>query len=749
LVAAAPAAAAPPPQALPAPTPVVLPARPEGPAPIAIISLAGRFPGAPDIEDYWRLLVEGRDAVREVPKSRWDPAEWYDPDPKAPGKTYSRRGGFLDDIAGFDADFFRMSPREAEVVDPQQRLLLEVAWEALERAGYAGADGARTAVFVGATYTNYLEELRAAGAPLSGHLALGNSRALMANRLSWTLNLGGPSATVDTLCSSSLFAVQAAVESLRRGECDLALAGGAYVVLSAWYYVVLSRMGVLSPDGRCKTFDAGADGYVPGEGVGLVALKRLDDALRDGDPLVAVIRGVATNHDGRSTSLSAPNPAAQARLVRAALTDAGMRPEELGYVEVHGTGTSLGDPVEWEGLSQVFRDGPTRRQQVALSAVKSNLGHLEPAAGVAGLIKAALAVQRGVIPPSLHLQRPNPFIPFVPSAFYVPDRATPWPGRRAAGVSSFGMGGANAHVVLEEPPARPAREADPGPWLLTVSAHTRTALLASARRLYDAVEAEGLDPAEVCYTLAVGRAAMPWRAAAVVYDRASLLAALRGVEPRLSPARAPAITLRYSPGAPASERAAAEALLALGVTPERVVGAPPELHPELERGEGGVELRLAELAGPGASLVALGALWTAGAAVDRAAPHRTRPQRRIVLPTTPFERTPRWFNPPTPPIQPAEAPPPTTGLLWRRSWESAPPRATSAPASAWRLGGDHAATALLAAGLQVDERAEALLWVVDPSALTALEARLAAFAAALAAARGPVRALCPGEGPVT
>jgi acyl transferase domain-containing protein/acyl carrier protein len=445
-----------------------------GPSPddrlsIAVVGIGCRFPGAYGPRAFWQLLRNGVDAVASPPASR---PLWASP------------AGLLDNVDQFDADFFGISAREAEVMDPQHRLLLEVAWEALEDAGIPprGLAGSRTGVFVGISNSDYLRMLAGRPEETDTYTATGNALSVAANRVSYTLDLRGPSWAVDTACSSSLVTVHQACQSLRRGECDLALAGGVNLILGPQLGTIFSKAGMLSPGGRCKAFDAGADGYVRGEGVGVVILKRQADALRDDDHILAVILGSAVNQNGRSNGLTAPNGPAQQAVIRAALGDAGVEPWEVGYVEAHGTGTRLGDPIEMNSLAKVLAGARPGGEPCLVGSVKTNVGHLEAAAGVVGLIKAVLALEHEEIPPSLHLQRINSYITDDETVRVV-TALHPWPRgprRRVAGVSSFGFGGTNAHVLVGEAPA--SQEASPvagrPAHLLALSAKTRPALVA-------------------------------------------------------------------------------------------------------------------------------------------------------------------------------------------------------------------------------------------------------------------------------
>jgi amino acid adenylation domain-containing protein len=484
---------------------------------IALIGLGCRLPGAPDPAAFWRLLDTGTDAVAEVPADRWDIDALYDPDPDAAGKVTSRRGGFVEGVDRFDADFFGISPREAASLDPQQRLLLEVSWEALEGAGLApeGLEGSNTGVFVGIGTHDYASVLLGRGAAaLDAYLGTGTSFAASAGRLSHVLGLEGPSVAVDTACSSSLVAVHQACDSLRGGQCDLALAGGVNALLIPEVHVGLSRARMLAPDGRCKTFDAAADGYVRGEGCGIVVLKRLADAARDGDPVLAVLRGSAVNHNGRSAGLPVPNGPAQQRVLRAALERAGVAPADVDYVEAHGTGTALGDPIEVQALAAVLGENRDPEYPFWVGSVKTNIGHLEAAAGITGLIKVVLALRHGRIPRQLHFRTPNPRIAWQELPVRVATEALPWAAgarRRIAGVSAFGFSGINAHVVVEEAPAECSAAGTTEPasrshHLLALSARSPAALEALAGSYARWLEGHpGADLADVCFTAGVGR----------------------------------------------------------------------------------------------------------------------------------------------------------------------------------------------------------------------------------------------------
>src|SRR6476646_6615092 len=426
--------------------------------PVAVIGLGCRFPGeisGPDA--LWQFLCEGRSSITEVPADRWVPFDDGSPEVAAALAETTRWGSFLSDVDAFDAEFFEISPREAEKMDPQQRLLLEVGWEALEHAGLPPSSLRRsqTGVFAGACVSEYGYLASTDLGQVDAWTNTGGALSIIANRFSYFLDLRGPSIAVDTACSSSLVAVHLACQSLRMGDSELAIAAGVNLLLSPGIFRGFDQAGALSTTGRCHAFDAGADGFVRGEGCGVVVLKRLGDALRDVNRVLAVVRGSALNQDGRSNGLMAPNPAAQTAVLRAAYANAGVPPHEVDYVETHGTGTLLGDPIEARALGTVLGRGRPENSPLLIGAIKSNLGHLEAAAGIAGLIKAVLAVQRGRIPPNLGFQTPNPHIPFDQLRLKVVADHQDWPSvrrPRRAGVSSFGFGGANAHIVIEQGP---------------------------------------------------------------------------------------------------------------------------------------------------------------------------------------------------------------------------------------------------------------------------------------------------------
>lgn len=516
--------------------------------PIAIIGAGCRYPGGvEDPEALWRLVRDGVDAVAEIPSDRWNADEFYDPDPAAPGKMITRRGGFLSQVDRFDPQFFGISPREAATLDPQQRLLLETAHEALESAGIA-ADrlaGSATGVFVGITTGDYGQLLRRGGAENSDvYAATGSALNAAAGRIAFTFGFQGPCVAVDTACSSSLVAVHLACQSLRTRESDLALAGGVNVILSPDAMVLFSKWGMMAPDGACKTFDASADGFVRSEGCAVVALKRLADAVAAGDPILAVIRGSAVNSDGRSSGLTVPNGPAQQAVIRKALLSAGLKPGDIDYVEAHGTGTPLGDPIEVEALGAVYGEGRCVERPLMIGSIKTNIGHAEASSGLAGLLKIVMALGHEAIPPHLHYTQPSPAIPWADLAIAVPVRLTPWlrcAQPRRAGVSSFGFSGTNAHVVLEEaPPQVPARPVPAGkPFLIPLSARDDVALREVARRYADHLEAHtDVVVADVSCTAATGRTHLLRRLAMIADTTDSLIGDLRAVAAGETPAGA-------------------------------------------------------------------------------------------------------------------------------------------------------------------------------------------------------------------
>ncbi|MER5213938.1 SDR family NAD(P)-dependent oxidoreductase [Streptomyces sp. NPDC002838] len=614
---------------------------PDGREPIAIVGMAGAFPGSPDLETYWTNLLAGRDLVGEIPAERFDWREIYGDPLTDPGKVPSRWGGFLTDADLFDPAFFRISPREAKLMDPQHRLFLQAVWRTVEDAGHdpVSLAGSDTGVFVGCGSTEYATLLLQSGTEIDGQLVTGSAHSVLANRVSFLLDLRGPSEPVDTACSSSLVAVHRAVRAIQDGECSAAIAGGVNLTLTPTGYLAFGKSGMLAADGRCKTFDHRADGYVRGEGVGAVLLKPLSAALRDGDTVYALVRGTAVNHGGRAASLTAPNSDSQAAVITAAHRRAGTDASLVGYVEAHGTGTALGDPVELNGLTQAFRElgvPDDRRQFIGLGSVKTNMGHLETAAGVAGLIKIVLAIRHRMLPPTLHVQRPNPLLNLADSPFHLVDTARPWDrprtasgdeAPRLAGVSSFGFGGVNAHVVVEEfVDSRPTPARGDAPQLLVLSARTDEQLKEYATLLADhidraAVRGKGsVDVRSLARTLQSGRPSLERRLAVVTASATELTGALRA----FADGEKTDVTVHTSP-----------------VTTDRTAAG---LLDEDDRA------RVLELARAG-DLDKAAALWVRGTDIDWNTLHGGESIRRAAgLPTYPFARE-RYWLPPVPTLR--------------------------------------------------------------------------------------------------
>lgn len=502
--------------------------------PVAVVGMACRLPGgADDPEGLWRLVARGRDAVGPFPAGRWDVESLYDPDPDTPGTSYAREGGFLDDIESFDAGFFGITPKEAAAMDPQQRLLLETGWEALEHAGIVPARmaGSTTGVYVGMFGSDYLAGSRLDH--LDGYVGTGSALSVASGRLAYTLGLHGPALTVDTACSSSLVAVHLAAQALRSGECDLALAGGVTLMVTPGTFVEFSRLRGLSATGRCRSFSDDADGAIWSEGAGMIVLKRLSDARRDGDQVLAVVRGTAVNQDGRSQGLSAPNGPAQEQVIRRALELSGLEPADVDYVEAHGTGTTLGDPIEANALAQVFGDSRPEGRPLYLGSLKSNLGHTQAASGVAGLIKVVQSLRHETLPATLHAATPSRHVDWDDSGLRLVRDAVPWPSAgertRRAGISAFGISGTNAHVIIEEAPSSggaPQPEPARGLPLFVLSARGERALRGQAAALAGRLTEDDSALADIAHTLARHRSHFEWRAPIVARDRDELRAGL-------------------------------------------------------------------------------------------------------------------------------------------------------------------------------------------------------------------------------
>ncbi|MFW5665084.1 MAG: thioester reductase domain-containing protein, partial [Coleofasciculus sp.] len=514
--------------------------------PIAIIGIGCRLPGAKNPESFWQLLRNGVDAITEVPKDRWDIDAFYDPEPGKPGKMSTRWGGFLDRVDQFDSSFFGISPREVERMDPQQRLLLEVAWEAIENAGLAPdkLGGSQTGVFIGIGNYDYCRLLAKDITRANAYDGTGNTLSITANRLSYILNLRGPSAVIETACSSSLVALHYACRSLLQGESNLFLVGGVSLMVVPETTITYSHARMMASDGRCKTFDASADGYVRGEGCGVVVLKRLSDAIADQDNILAIVRGTAVNQDGLSNGLTAPNGPSQQAVIRQALANAGVTSAQISYIEAHGTGTSLGDPIEVRSLKSVLMKARKPDQPCWLGSVKTNIGHLEAASGVTSIIKVVLSLQNKEIPPHLHLKQLNPLISLEGTTFSIPTECQPWSvERRLAGISGFGFGGTNCHVILEEAPlqgvggngqmggtespisltSQHSITTERPCHILTLSAKNEKALAELAQRYADfLVSHPEASVADVCFTANTGRSQFDYRLAVVADSREQL-----------------------------------------------------------------------------------------------------------------------------------------------------------------------------------------------------------------------------------
>lgn len=550
---------------------------------LSIVGMSCRFPGAPDLEAFWDMLLAARQAIIPVPEDRWSTADLYDPDPRRPGRMYCRAGGFIDGLCDFDAQVFGISPREARLMDPQHRLFLEEAWRALEDAGLRPdrMNGVRCGVYFGVYASEYaLQALRGATDGLSALNMTGASHAAAAGRLSFRLGLSGPSLAVDTACSSSLMALHLARQALLGGDCEVAIVGGANALLLPEVTIGLCRAGMLSPTDTCHTFDAAADGYVRGEGCGAVVLATSEFVQAYDLRPRALLLATAANQDGQSASPTAPNLAAQTAVIGEALQRADVRPEDIGYLEAHGTGTRLGDPIEVRAAAAAFQRTAREAPPLLVGSVKSNIGHLEAAAGIAGLIKSVLVVEHGAIPAHVGLESPNPLIDWETLSVVTPNDVTPIPapsGRRIAGVSAFGMSGTNVHAIVASspPPIEPETEAEPEISLLCVSAYSPGALRALAAETGERLEISGLG---LCASAARHRAALPFRAYAVGRSATDIAARLQESAAVATPARrAPDLALGFGEeaGDAPTSPALARWLWGLGVRPAVIGGAGP------------------------------------------------------------------------------------------------------------------------------------------------------------------------------
>ena len=614
---------------------------------VAVVGMACRLPGGiVSTDQFWALLSEGRDAISEVPRSRWDIDAFCGPDREG-RSIVTRFGGFLDDVDQFDAAFFNIGAEEANALDPQQRLLLEVAWEALEHAGVdpTSLAGARAGIFIGISSHDYelLQVKRSAGVH-GPYYATGSAASITAGRLAYVLGCQGPALAIDTACSSSLVAVHLARRSLLSEECDIALAGGVNLMLSPELSVSFSTAGMLAPDGRCKTFDAAADGYVRSEGCGLVVLKRLSHAVRDGDNVLAIIRGSAINHDGFSNGLTAPNGRSQAHVIREALSAAGVAPVEVSYVEAHGTGTPLGDPVEVRALAEVYCDARDATQPLIVGSVKANIGHPEAAAGIAGLIKVVLAQQHRHVPRQLHYREPNPELELDTVPIVIPAQGMPWPPSAmqtplVAGISSFGFSGTNAHVIVAAPPVRASVPGTaPREWhAFTLSAASRPALKALAARFEAFLATADLSIDELCHTVNTGRAHLEYRLGAVVRSTGELATMLR----------------RFREDAP-------EAAVIVGRVSRTAADRARRREGSWPATRDGV--------------IALVARHVAGDVVDWHALNDGHGLRKVALPTYPFEHRRYWLadepqiERPSPAVMTDVAPVSLDNLLYQVEW---------------------------------------------------------------------------------
>jgi 3-oxoacyl-(acyl-carrier-protein) synthase/thioesterase domain-containing protein/acyl carrier protein len=577
---------------------------------IAIIGMGCRFPGAIDPESFWRMLCAGTDAISTIPADRWDAEALFDADPLAPGKINSKSGGFLDQVDQFDSEFFGIAPREADVMDPQQRLLLEVAWEALEDAGVAPASlaGSACGVFMGISSANYAALLHRNPAAVGAFTNSGGSPCIAANRISYALDLRGPSMAVDSACSSSLLAVHLACQSLLTGESSVALTGGANVILVPGPSISLAKARVLSPDGRCRVFDANANGFGRAEGAGVVVLKVLSRAIADGDPIHAVIRATASRQGGRSNGMMAPSRWGQEAVMRQAWRRAGVSPGDVQYVEAHSSGTAMGDASELNAMGAVLGEGRKSGNKCAIGSVKTNFGHLESASGIAGLIKVALMLKHRQLAPSLHFASPNPHVPFASLPLSVQTRLEPWPQAKnnpVAGVSSSGYGGVNVHVAMEAAPDHIVSANASGPQLFAISARTSAALRDLAARYVAHLKARpGERLADICFTAGAGRTHFAHRLAISVE----------------------------------SPQEIARNLTAF-LAGDNVAG----IHVGIARRRGAGSTTVGEATPAGRDVSTLAARYVEGAPVNWVEHYKPGAATRISLPTYPFQRQRHWI----------------------------------------------------------------------------------------------------------
>jgi polyketide synthase PksL len=601
---------------------------------VAIIGVGGNYPQAKGLREFWENLRSGRDCITEIPPDRWDHALFFDPARNQPGKTYSKWGGFLSGVDRFDALFFSISPKEAELIDPQERLFIETVWETIEDAGYSKDAIAqnRVGVYVGAMWGQY--ELYAGASAGAG--VPSSSFASIANRVSYFFNFQGPSLAVDTMCSSSLTAIHLACEEVRKGTIDVAIAGGVNVSIHPSKYLSLSQGNFVSTDGRCRSFGEGGDGYVPGEGVGAVLLKPLSQAVNDGDQIYAVIKAGSINHGGKTNGYTVPNPVAQSDLIVEVLNRAKVDPATIGYIETHGTGTSLGDPIEIAGLVRAFEGaaaqaGRQGKQSCAIGSVKSNIGHLESAAGIAAVTKVLLQFKYQQLVPSLHAERLNPHIDFPNTPFYVQRSLEDWKpregGPRRAAVSSFGAGGSNGHLILEEfVDTRTPSHRQERPEAFLLSAKTRDALLSYAQKMVELLEETELPLGDIAFTSQVGRTPMQERLVVIASSTSVLKDKLRQWlrESRAGNASKPsAVTADVHEGSTRDARSSAGALI------------------EGDAGRAFLQLTLEQR-----DLAKLAKLWISGVEIDWAALYRSERPKRVSLPTYPFARERYWIDAP-------------------------------------------------------------------------------------------------------